>query len=285
MILKIFLGIGVLLANALMVLGWSQRQNQSQLQQLWQSLSVHPAPTDQNLPLAGECFSQDLVANLPEPVQRYFFHAIAPDTPLARSVHLKMRGDLRLAANQPWQPMQAAEILTAHQGFIWQATVGEGMGQIRGVDYYVSGEGRTRFSLWGLIPLVNAANPDITRSSIGRWIGECVWLPVALLPQRGVNWQVIDHQTLQASLKLVGEPVTLTLGIDADGRLLKMSLLRWGNQTETGQYAYIPFGAEFQQEQSFDGFTIPSQIRAGWRLDSDRPFEFFRATLEQAQFS
>ncbi|MEA5628334.1 DUF6544 family protein [Nostoc sp. UHCC 0251] len=37
-----------------------------------------------------------MVAELPAPVQRYFLHAIALQTPLASSVSLKMSGNFRL---------------------------------------------------------------------------------------------------------------------------------------------------------------------------------------------
>jgi hypothetical protein len=66
------------------------------------------------------------------------------------------------------------------------------------------------------------------------------------------------------------------------GKLLKLSLPRWRNQTEDGSYNYIPFGGEFQQEKTFGGFTIPSRINAGWWLGTDHYLEFFRATVEQA---
>jgi hypothetical protein len=41
-----------------------------------------------------------------------------------------------------------------------------------GVDYYANKSGRMRFALWGLIPLVNAHSPDITRSTIRRFAGK-----------------------------------------------------------------------------------------------------------------
>lgn len=153
-----------------------------------------------------------------------------------------------------------------------------------GADYYANKSGRMRFSLWGLIGLVNAHSPDIARSSLGRLAGELVLLPSALLPQHGVTWKAIDEKTIEASLNIDGEPVTLTLVIDTDGKLLKLSLPRWGNQTEDGSYTYIPFGGEYQEERTFRGFTIPSQISAGWWFGTDRYLEFFRATITQAEF-
>jgi uncharacterized protein (DUF924 family) len=223
-------------------------------------------------------FDQELLI-----VQRYFLHSIAPSTPLASAVSLEMNGSFRLGQDKPWLPMQAKQIIS-EQGFVWKAAIGRSLFQMVGADYYANKSGRTRFSLWGLIGLVNAHSPDIARSSLGRLAGELVLLPSALLPQRGVTWKAIDQKTIEANLNIDGEPITLTLVIDTDGKLVKLFLQRWGNQTEDSSYTYIPFGGEYQEERTFGGFTIPCQISAGWWFGTDRYLEFFRATIKQAEF-
>lgn len=275
MIAKILWSIGALLAIALIILAIIQVKNEREVSQIWRSLEAVPTETR---------FTKDMVAELPAPIQRYFFHAIAPQTPLAASVSLKMKGNFRLSQDKPWLPMEAKEIVSASKGFIWQAVIGNSLMQMRGGDYYINNSGRVRFSLWGLIPLVNTQNTDTNRSAIGRLAGEMVWLPSALLPQRGVSWQAIDETTIQASLKIDGEPITLTLFIDSDGKLLKISFPRWGEYTDDGSFAYIPFGGEFQTERTFGGFTIPAQMSLGWWVGTDRYAPFFRATIEQAEF-
>jgi hypothetical protein len=273
MVIVKILGMG--LAIALSFLIGVQAQNNAEVTRIWKTLRIPSS--------SSEPFTQEMIAELPEPVQRYFLHAIAPGTPLATSVHLTMRGTMRLAPEQAWMPIQAEEILST-QGFIWKAIARAGLMQMRGADYYTQGNGRTRFSLWGLIPLVNAHNPNVMRSAIGRWIGEYFWLPSALLPQNGVSWKAIDANTIQADLKADGEPIALTFVIDDRGQLLKGFLLRWGDQTEDKHYAKIPFGGEYAAEQTFGGYTIPAQMGAGWWFGTERYFEFFRVTLEQAQF-
>ncbi|MEA5625020.1 DUF6920 family protein [Nostoc sp. UHCC 0251] len=274
MIAKIFFSIGALLAIVFIALVFIRVMNEQEVDRIWRSLESSPT---------SDRFTEDMIAELPAPVQRYFLYSIAPGTPLASSVSLKMSGSFRMAQDKPWIPMQATEILST-KGFVWKARIGSGLFQMIGSDRYTNKSGQMQFSLWGLVPLVNAHSPDITRSSIGRFAGEFFWLPSALLPQRGVSWKAIDEKTIQASLKVDDEPVTLTLFIDANGRLLKLSLPRWGDQTEDGSYTYIPFGGEYQEEKTFRGFTIPSQMRAGWWLGTDRYSEFFRATIEQAEF-
>lgn len=275
MLTKILLSIAVLLAIAFLILVVIRIKNDNEVSKIWQQLA--DLPTE-------HVFTEDMVASLPSPVQRYFLHAITPGTPLASAVTLEMSGSFRLGQDKPWVPMQAKQRISLLKGFVWQATVGRGLSQFVGADYYIKGTGRMRFSLWGLVPLVNAHTHDIARSSIGRLAGEFVWLPSALLPQQGVIWQAIDERTVQASFVIDDEPVTLRLIVDADGKVLQLSLPRWGDATEDGSWNYIPFGVEFQAEQQFGGFTIPSQMNAGWWFGTERYLEFFRATIAKAEF-
>jgi hypothetical protein len=272
-ILQIFT-IGAAIALTFLIV--AQARNNATVTRIWKTLKTRSPSADQ--------FSKDMIAELPEPVQRYFLHAIALDTPLSTSVQLAMTGSIRLAPDKDWMPLQAEELLTT-QGFVWKATAGRGMMQMQGADYYTQNQGRSRFSLWGLIPVVNAHNPDTIRAGMGRWIGEYFWLPSALLPQHGVSWRVIDENTIQCNLNADDVPMTLTFILDAQGKLLRGSVLRWGNQTEDGRYAEIPFGGENSAEQTFGGYTVPSQIGAGWWIGTDRYFEFIRMTVEQAEFN
>jgi hypothetical protein len=275
MITKIISVIGIFLTIALLGLLFLQRKANIEVQRIEQTFQTRSSEP--------ELFTQEMIRDLPEPVQRYFRHAIALGTPLSTSVRLTMQGKICLAPEQAWMPLKAEEILST-KGFIWKAIAGRGLMQMRGADYYTQGEGRMRFLLWGLIPVVNAHSPDIIRSAVGRWAGEYFWLPSALLPDQGVSWQAIDQNTIQASLKADEEPITLTFVIDEQGKLLQSFLPRWGDQTEDKHYTEIPFGGRYQAEATFGGYTIPTQMGAGWGFGTERYFEFIQTTVEQAQF-
>ena len=256
------------------------------VRKIWQSLKSKSTET---------VFSQAIVADLPEPVQRYCLHAIrrslpakliAPGTPLPNYVELEMSGNFRLKPDGQWMPMQASQIISTSGGFVWKARIGKGLVRLSGADYFHHGKGRMKFSLWGLIPLVNAQNNNITRSSLGRLAGEYgIWLPSALLPQNGVTWRAIAENTIQANFKLNNESIDLTLTIDADGKLLKIFLPRWGESPEDNSWNYIPFGGEVKAEQTFGGYTIPTVVNAGWWFGKQNYFEFFRTRIEQAKFT
>lgn len=245
------------------------------VKKIWRSLKTQPT---------NIVFTPDMVAGLEEPVQRYFLHAIAPGTPLASYVELEMNGSFRQQPDADWLPMQASQIISV-EGFIWQARVGKGSLGFSGADYYAQNRGRVKFFLWGLIPLVDAQNSNINRSSLGRLCIEYIWLPSALLPQNGVAWRAISDNTIQANFEIDNEPIALTLYIDDYGKLLGISLPRWSDNTADKNWQYIPFGAEIQAEATFGGYTIPARMNVGYWLGTDKYWTFFQATVARVEFS
>ena len=103
--------------------------------------------------MPGARFSENMVAGLPEPAQRYLLHAIAPGTPLASSVELRMEGKFRLKSEADWFNLQAEQILSPPKGFVWKARAGKGSIRFSGADFYFNKSAGLHFWLWGVIPV------------------------------------------------------------------------------------------------------------------------------------
>ena len=209
---------------------------------------------------------------LAEPVQRHLAQAIAPGTPLASSARLRMRGHIKVGR---WLPFRAHEVLNPHRGFIWTARAA---GVIAGSDRYVDGSGGMDWKLLGLVTVVHADGPDVSRSAAGRAAAEAIWLATALLPRFGVSWSAKSSDQVAAAFRGGNTPVELRLRLDADGRIRSLVFDRWGDPSRSGTFAWHRFGGEFTGYRSFHGLTIPSQGRLGWFYGSDRwpAGEFFR---------
>lgn len=230
-------------------------------------------------------FSEDMVADLPEPARRFFLRAIKPGTPLARVAHIEMSGEIKPNEQMGWAPFTARQILTAGRGFLWEARVRMRGMLVTGSDYYLNGEGRMRIAPLGLIPIVSASGPDIARAARARAVVELIWwLPSSFFLEPAARIEPVDDRRFVAIYPLDGEETRLTLTVDDRGRLLEGVLPRWGNQTETGEFAYIPFGGKAEEERTFDGYTIASKASVGWWFGTERYREFFRVTLDRVVY-
>ncbi len=241
------------------------------LDQLWEST-----------PPGQRTFEPDQLAGLPDAARRYLEHAIAPGTPLASAVRLRMHGDIKL---QRWLPFSAEQVIRRGRGMIWRATVRMYGLPIRGFDRLVDGEGEMRWKLLGLVPVMTAAGPDVTRSTAGRLGAEFVWLPSALWGD-DVSWAEPDSSQARASFAVLGEKVEPAFTVDSAGRLESLELKRWGNP-EDADFHYADFGGFAEDEATFGGYTIPTRLRAGWHFGSERfdsEGEFFRVTIDDAKY-
>ncbi|MBE9126693.1 hypothetical protein IQ257_20290 [Coleofasciculus sp. LEGE 07092] len=242
---------------------------QVSLDELWKSA-----------PSSEQVFQPDALTGLPDIAQRYLEHAIAPGTKLASAVRLRMHGEIKL---KDWLPFRAEQVICWNRGMIWSATAWMNGLPIRGSDRLVDGEGAMQWKLLGLFPVMTATGSDITRSAVGRMQGECIWLP-SVFCDRQVTWTVPDASHAHAHLTLLGETTELILTVNQEGRLESLKLKRWGNPEEA-EHHYVDFGGVLERDSTFSGYTIPTRLRGGWYLGTDRfesEGEFFRATIEDA---
>jgi Family of unknown function (DUF6544) len=147
-------------------------------------------------PPAAAVFTEAELDGLPSPVRRYLRYAIAEGTRLASTARLLMRGHIKLGR---WLPFQAQQLLDPHHGFYWGARVA---GLMSGFDCYAAGQGQMRWKLAGLLPVMVADGPDLSRSAAGRVAGEAMWVPTALLPRYGVDWSAVDDRHLTARWRI-----------------------------------------------------------------------------------
>lgn len=230
----------------------------------------------------GRVTQHHQLSELPVAARRYLEHAVPSVAPLPWAVRLRMHGEIKL---KDWRPFVAEQVIAWPRGMVWNATVRMNGLPVRGFDRFVNGQGTMRWRLFGIVPLMAASGPDVTRSAAGRVMAETVWLP-SLLSTEETTWTTLDDSRARAHLRVGDEPVDLTLTIDAQGRLKMCDLLRWGNPGG-GQYQYVPFGAVVEDERRFAGYTIPSRLRVGWYVGTERferQGEFFRVTVDGATY-
>lgn len=80
------------------------------VRQAWDRLRADRPPADP--------FDVAMLAGLPEPARRWLTHAIAPGTPLWRSVELSMHGEIRVGS---WHGFTARQVAAPPIGYIWAA--------------------------------------------------------------------------------------------------------------------------------------------------------------------
>lgn len=225
-----------------------------------------------------------MVTDLPEIGQRYFARAIAPGTLLQRVARLEMEGSLILNGRE--FPMRGDQILAPPHGFVWRARAGSGLMRFSGSDGYWNGHTSwTRFWLWGVLPVARVADTENhERAAAARMVMETVWAPAALLPQSGAVWRQTGPDQAEVRCPEVPsfEPIHLTL--NAAGRVLEVTTLRWSDANPDRTYRLQPFGGRMVAYGTYQGFTIPTVMEIGNLYGTPEYAPFFRARLTRVEY-
>jgi hypothetical protein len=124
---------------------------------------------------------------------------------------------------------------------------------------------------------------QVIPSAAGRVMAESVWLPSVLCGNE-VGWTAQDAFHPRASLTVQGEAGELALTIDDNGGLKTLTLPGWGNPRCT-EFRYVDFGGVVEEESRFGAYTIPTRLRVGYYVGTDRfvpDGEFFRVAIDDA---
>ena len=231
-------------------------------------------------------FHPDMVASLPEIARRYFHHAIAVGTPLYSGVELEMRGRFLLGDKSKFQTyaMTARQALRAPDQFVWLPRLRSGALTITGSDALVDGEAWTRFWLFSLVPVANEhTSADLVRSAQFRAAVEsALWIPPSLLPVNGVEWEQLGNNRARVTLRRFSPAIELFLTLDDTGRVLDVVGQRWSNANPDKRFRVQPFGGSMLAEGTFQGLTIPAQVRVGNHYGTADYHPFFQATITSA---
>lgn len=258
----------------------SYRRSAEDAERAWAGIAAAAQPPDTQ-------FDPATISHLPEVVQRYFLHAIAPGTPLKTTVGLRLKGTFLLGDRTSSQryDMEASQILAPPNQFVWTPTLRSGLLTITGSDALVDGQAWTRFWIGSLLPVANVpSSADLVRSAQFRAAIEGIWAPASLLPRKGITWNVTGPNTASVTMDLAAGPIVVELTMDSTGALTEVVGMRWSDANPQKLFQLQPFGGTMEREATFDGYTIPSVVTVGNMFGTDDYFPFYQAQVLQAVY-
>lgn len=209
--------------------------------------------------------TESMLADLPEPVQRYLRHTGVVGRRIPRVVHLTQRGAMHPSADGPWLPLEATQTYTVDPpGFVWRARVGIGpLPVIWGCDSYVGGRGHMDIRAAALVPIVDETGEEMDQASLLRHLSETIWFPAAFLA-RGVSFEAIDATHARVSLAAGGRTATGTMTFDDEGRLLDFVAQR--HRLVGGERVLSTWSTPMTEYGELAGLRLPIRGKAVWKL-------------------
>jgi len=213
----------------------------------------------------GFFVAEEMLGNLPPPVQRYMAYSGVLGKQIPRTIRLKQVGRIRQGEKSPWMKIEAVEhYSTAPPGFIWKVFMpNRGFPLALGRDAYADGRGSLLIKMLSFIPMAKAMGSEIDQGSMMRYLNEMTWFPAAFLGEN-VSWKAIDDGSAEVTLSDRGKSVSATMVFDPEGKPLNFIAKRYrmvGKRydLETWSTPYTGYG-------EFEGLRLPVRGQGVYNL-------------------
>ena len=208
--------------------------------------------------------TDEMIAGLPAPVQRYMHYTGVVGQPWINTVHLKYTGQFRLGTDKPWMSLQADQVYrTDPPGFQWRARFKMfGLPLMSAQDTYSGGEAHMFGKLAGLFTVFDARDDELRQGAMVRYLQEIVWFPTAYLGQY-VTWDAVDDHAADVTLTHGNQSVTGRMYFDDAGRILSFIADRYAEQN--GSYTLETWSTPITEYATFAGLNLPCTGLGVWQ--------------------
>lgn len=226
------------------------------------------------------------LAQLPQPVQKYFRLVLHDSASIIQRASITQNGGFRVNPDdRSWADMKATQVFTTHKrGFVWNAVIKMApMIKAKVIDSYIDGKGGMKGKVLSLITIINETpRPELNKAALQRYLAESVWFPTALLPGQGVEWTQIDEKTARATIEDSGITVSLDFEFNNVGEIVSVYTDERYREVD-GQYKLFPWKGTFSDYMDIQGYRIPSFGQVAWILE-DGLYSYWRATLTTIEY-
>jgi hypothetical protein len=259
----LLVGIAALAALAAAVLAAARRRWDAATAALRGRLLADAAPQ------AG-VFAAATLDGLPAPVARYLRAVLRDGQPIPRHVRIDWAGEFNMGrpGADRWVPFTARQdIVPGAPGFVWDARMRTAGIVVNVRDGLVDGEGSMLGRLLGLATVVDRRGGEaMAVAALQRFLGEAVWLPAALLPAAGVQWQAIDERRALATLIGGTARATLEFRFGTDGMVESVYAASRSYDDGRNPPSQHPWQARLLRYGQVDGATVPVEAVVEWLL-------------------
>lgn len=226
--------------------------------------------------------TEDMLGDLPQPVQHYLCYTGVVGKPIPRTVRLRQRGTMRLAAGQPELPLDAEQYYTVQPpGFVWDGTVHLGPFPLaRARDMYREGAGNMLIKAGSFATVADVSGPEMDQGAMMRHLSEMIWFPAAFLADN-ISFEPVDDTSARITLTDQGRSVSGTMHFDSEGRLAGFESQRY--RMVDGDYELDTWWTPVLEYGEFEGLKLPVRGKAVWKLP-DGDLEYIDITITELEY-
>ena len=228
--------------------------------------------------------TEEMLAGLPEPAQRYLRYAGVVGRPMVDTVRVRQACRMRPGPGGFTFPLRRRAVVLGGAARLRLGRDGPRRGHPRG-----AGPGRLPRGAradddparLGHPARRRRPGPEMDQASLLRHLSEMPWFPSAFLRER-VTWEAIDDSTVRVSIADGDLRATGTLEIDAEGRLVAFRSERYAMVGKG--FELRPWTAPTYAYGEFEGLRLPVKGAAVWTLPDGTDLPYIELELTELEY-
>jgi hypothetical protein len=226
--------------------------------------------------ISDNVFTYQQLANVPEPVKRYFKHVLNDGQPYVSYLRLTHDGKFKSDLKKDWTAITGEEYFTVGQpGFIWKGKTN----LFTALDMYVAKKGRLVVFLFSLFKIADSQGDKFNQGEMLRWLGENVWFPTNLLPGENLKWQPINNTSAKLIYKYNNLSLFYTVMFNDKNEIEQMETERY--MEEGGLQKWVVKCGNYQKR---NGILVPITAEVLWRLE-EGDFSYAKFNVKKFEYN
>jgi len=232
-----------------------------------------------------EVFTEEEIAKLPKPVQRYFRYAgyIGKKKMLNAKIVFENAEFKRGIDEKPLNLYsEQYNFVTKPTRIVYLRANVLGVIPFEGRDKYQNGKGVMTGKLLKFIPLFNVEGPEMDQSALVTFLAEVLIMPNAAL-QDYIKWEEIDKKRAKAIIEYEGIKVDGVFTFNEKGKWVKFETRDRYMDKGDGVFEKEKWTIEVSNYIEEDGIKTPQRMRAIWNL-SNGDFVYFDGKVAELTY-
>lgn len=220
-------------------------------------------------------FSYQQLADLPDPMQRYFRHSLKNGQPYISYARITHDGQFKTGLNKKWINIKGEQYATTEKpGFIWKGTTSMFIAR----DMYIADKGRLVVSLFSLFKVVDAKGEQYNQGELLRWLGESILYPTNLLSGKRLQWLPIDSHSATLKFNYNGLSLFFIISFNDIGEIIQMETKRYMDKTTLATWVI-----KCSNYKEMNNVMVPSSFEVLWRLEKG-DFSYAKFNIKKIEY-
>lgn len=209
-------------------------------------------------------FAFDKIADLPEPVQKYFRFALAERHDYPYILSTRFEGWFRLKETRRWSLINGVDYYSVNcPGFVWLAKMKmSALFWFSVKDCYLKDKGELLAQAYSLFTVASAKGAEIDQGELSRWLSSAVLFPEALLPNDNLTWEPLNDYSARLLFSYKDIKIDAVLYFGRNGEIVRFVTDRYASETNT----FEKWTAYYKSYADYSGRKIPTEVGAVWHF-------------------